>query len=103
VVRKRGEAGKDLEKVYRMICWKELHLLAYQNLYANKGALTPGIVPDDTVDGMSFAKIETIVDTLKARTYIWKPSRRTDIVKRDGKSKRPLGMPITVSYYTSFK
>ena len=51
VVRKRGEAGKDLEKVYRMVCCKELYLLAYQNLYANNGALTPGIVPDDTVDG----------------------------------------------------
>ena len=40
VARKRGQEGKNLEKVYRMICCEEMYLLAYDKLYANEGALT---------------------------------------------------------------
>ena len=79
--------------MYRILCCKELYLLAYQNLYANPGALAPGTDPNDTVDGMSLAKIERLIEILKNRAYTWKPARRTYILKRDGKSKRPLGMP----------
>jgi len=50
VARKRGQEGKNLEKVYRMICCEEMYLLAYDKLYANDGALTPGTDPKDTVD-----------------------------------------------------
>lgn len=94
VVNKRGKAETELRRVYYNICKnKELYLRAYANLYANKGALTPGIDPDDTVDGMSMKRIEGIIEKLKRREYVWKPVRRTYIPKRDGKSKRPLGMP----------
>jgi group II intron reverse transcriptase/maturase len=93
VVRKRGEAKKGLRRVYRIICCQELYLLAYSHLYANKGALTPGVDPADTVDGMSMARIDTIIDTLKRHEYEWKPVRRTHILKRDGKRTRPLGIP----------
>lgn len=94
IVRKRGEAGKELRRVYyNLVNQKELYLMAYKNLYANKGALTPGIDSDDTVDGMSIERIDTIRDKLKNREYEWKPARRTYTLKRDGKSKRPLGMP----------
>jgi retron-type reverse transcriptase len=94
IVRKRGEAGKELRRVYyHLVNQKELYLMAYMNLYANTGALTPGIDPDDTIDGMSLDRIETIMDKLKNRTYEWKPARRTYVLKRDGKRKRPLGMP----------
>ena len=77
--------------------------MAYAKLYANKGALTPGIDPHDTVDGMSQKKIDNIIDKLSKNAYHWKPVRRTYIEKKDSKKRRPLGMPITVSYYTSFK
>jgi group II intron reverse transcriptase/maturase len=93
VVRKRGEAGKNLEKVYRMICCEELYLLAYQKLYANMGALTPGVDPKDTIDGMSLDTIHAIIHELKNRQYVWKPARRIYILKQDGRSKRPLGVP----------
>jgi retron-type reverse transcriptase len=93
IVRKRGKSGKELKKVYKIIRCKELYLMAYAKLYANKGALTPEIDPEDTVDGMSIERIETIIDTLKKREYEWKLARRTYILKRDGKRKRPLGMP----------
>jgi len=94
VVRKRGEARSELRRVYSNIARnKELYLLAYANLYGNAGALTPGVAPDDTVDGMSEARIATIMGKLRRREYRWKPVRRTYILKRDGIQKRPLGMP----------
>jgi len=76
--------------------------MAYAKLYANKGALTPGTDPEDTVDGMSLRKIETMIKNLQEKTYQWKPTRRVYIPKKNGRL-RPLGMPITVSYSTSFK
>ncbi len=94
IVRKRGEEKAKIERVYGNIKNnKELFLIAYANLYANEGALTPGTNPEDTVDGMSTEKIDTIIEELKAGDYQWKPTRRTYILKRDGVSKRPLGMP----------
>ena len=44
MVRKHEEAGSNLYRVYDEIASnKGLYLRAYTNLYANKGALTPGI------------------------------------------------------------
>jgi hypothetical protein len=78
VVRKRGEAEAELKRVYYNLATnQELYLVAYANLYANKGALTPGTNPEDTADGMSLERIEHMLDKLKRREYPWKPTRRT--------------------------
>ena len=75
-VRNRGTAQAELRRVYyNIVTNKELFLKAYANLYANDGAMTPGVNPDDTVDGMSIKRIETIMDRLKKRTYRWTPVR----------------------------
>ena len=103
IVRKRGEAGTELRRVYRMIRHKDFYLSAYSNLYANAGATTKGVDPKDTIDGMSLQRIDTIIAKLTTGTYQWKPVRRTYIPKKTGKKTRPIGVPITVSYYTSFK
>ena len=67
VVRKRGEAQAELRRVYSNICKRKgLFLRAYSNLYANKGALTPGADASDTVDDMSLERIDRIQDKLKA-------------------------------------
>ena len=104
IVRKRGEKHAELKEVYQnIIRRKELFLMAYAKLYANTGALTPGTNPEDTVDGMSLKRIDTIIEKLKEKNYTWTPVRRTYIEKKNSKKRRPLGIPITVSYYTSFK
>ena len=93
-VRNRGKAQAELRRVYyNIVTNKELFLKAYANLYANDGAMTPGVNPDDTVDGMSIKRIETIMDRLKKRTYRWTPVRRTYIEKKNSNKKRPLGLP----------
>ncbi|GAK58587.1 RNA-directed DNA polymerase [Candidatus Vecturithrix granuli] len=92
IVRQKGERRKTLRKVYRNIRNGELFLMAYGKLYANKGAATKGTVKTDTVDGISLARIETIIGDLKNGMYKWKPARRTHIPKSDRKIS-PLGMP----------
>ena len=63
VLRDRGEKGLPLERLYRQLFNEQLFLMAYGRIYANRGAMTPG-VDGDTPDGMSLAKIRQIIDTL---------------------------------------
>ena len=44
------------------------------------------------MDGMSLAKIEQIIGTLRRERWRWRPVRRAYVPKRDGK-RRPLGLP----------
>jgi len=92
VVHELGTKGYPLTGVYRRIQDKELFLMAYGKLYANQGATTAGTDPKDTVDGMSVKRIEEILEQLHNGAYHWKPVRRVEIPKANGK-KRPLGIP----------
>lgn len=68
VIRKRGERGLPVERLYRQLFNPQLYLLAYGRIYANKGAMTPG-VSAETADGMSLEKIDSIIDALRAERY----------------------------------
>jgi group II intron reverse transcriptase/maturase len=91
VIRERGRRGLPLERLYRQLFNKELFLVAYGRIYSNQGAMTPGVTRE-TVDGMSLAKIDTMIEALRSESYRWSPARRVYIPKKNGK-KRPLGMP----------
>jgi len=91
VIRERGKQGLPLERVYRLLFNQELYLRAYARLYPNKGAMTKGST-NETVDGMSLAKIEQLIDDLRYERLRWTPVRRVHIPKSNGK-KRPLGIP----------
>jgi group II intron reverse transcriptase/maturase len=52
--------------------------------------MTPGSTPE-TVDGMTLAKIEQLIDDLRHERYRWTPARRVYIPKASGK-RRPLGV-----------
>jgi retron-type reverse transcriptase len=92
VIRERGRRGLPLERLYRQLFNPQLFLLGYGRIYANKGAMTPG-VSRETVDGMSLAKIGSIIGALRSESYRWSPARRVYIPKKNGK-RRPLGMPV---------
>lgn len=92
VVRDRGQRRLPLERVYRNMRNRGLFLKAYANIYANAGAITVGTDPTDTIQGMSVARIDKIIDSLRNGTYQWKPSRRKYIPKKNGKM-RPLSVP----------
>lgn len=91
VIRERGRRGLPVERLYRQLFNPELFLLAYGRIYANDGAMTPGVT-GETVDGMSVAKIAAIIDALRNERYRWRPVKRVYIPKSNGK-KRPLGLP----------
>jgi group II intron reverse transcriptase/maturase len=91
VIGKRGARGLPVERLYRQMFNPQLFLLAYGRIYANKGAMTPGVT-GETVDGMSLAKIEAIIDLLRGERYRWRPVKRVYIPKKNGK-QRPLGLP----------
>jgi hypothetical protein len=92
IIHERGKRGLPLENVYRLLFNPELYLLAYGKIYRNQGAMTPGTT-DETVDGMSLERIQTIIETLRYERYVWSPARRVYIEKKNSTKKRPLGLP----------
>ncbi len=90
-IRKLGEKGIPLTRVYRSLYSEDLFLTAYSHLYSKSGAMTPGTSPD-TVDGMSMERIHAIIEALRYERFHFQPVRRTYIDKPKG-GKRPLGIP----------
>lgn len=80
------------ERLYRNLYNPEFYLLAYKNIYANKGSMTPG-TSGLTIDGMSNKRIERLIASLKSHTYQPSPARREYIAKKNSGKKRPLGIP----------
>jgi hypothetical protein len=70
VLRERGRRGLPCEQLYRQLFNPQLYLLAYGRIYANKGAMTPGVT-QETVDGMSLPRIERIVDARAGYLEDW--------------------------------
>src|SRR5271165_5597658 len=91
VLRERGRKGLPCEQLYRQMFNRELYLLAYGNIYSNKGAMTPG-ASEETADGMSGDKIDQITGLMRHERYRFAPARRVYIPKRTG-VLRPLGLP----------
>ena len=65
--------------------------VAYQKIASNEGSTTKGS-DGRSIDGMSLARIETLIASLKDESYQPHPSRRVHIPKKNGKM-RPLGIP----------
>lgn len=91
VLRERGRRGLPLERLYRQLFNEQLFLMAYGRIYANHGAMTPG-VDGITPDGMSLDTIRDIVGRLRTQRYRFAPVRRVLIPKKNG-TMRPLGLP----------
>ncbi len=91
VISKRGERGLPLENIYRLLYNRNLYLRAYGRLYSNQGAMTEGTTVE-TVDGMSLAKIDRIIEALRYERFRWTPVRRVNLPKPNG-GTRPLGIP----------
>lgn len=78
-------------RLYRYLLREDIYYAAYQKLYANKGAMTPG-TDGDTADGFGAVYVHTLIQELANGTYQPKPVRRQYIPKANGKT-RPLGVP----------
>lgn len=90
---KSQEKEYRFERLYRNLYNPEFYWLAYRNLYANGGSMTPG-VDGTTMDGMGQQRIDRLIQSLKDQSYQPKPARRTYIPKKSNpEKKRPLGIP----------
>jgi group II intron reverse transcriptase/maturase len=92
-IRQASKKNKEesFTRLYRYLLRPDIYYLAYENLYANNGAATRGI-NNDTADGFSEKKVQSIIRSLTDGSYTPSPARRTYIPKRNGKM-RPLGIP----------
>src|SRR5258707_462030 len=90
-MRKLGESGLPLTRVYRQLYNRNLYLVAYAKLYRNAGALTKG-TSDQTIDGMSVKRIDDIIEDMRNERFRFAPARRVWIDKKNGQT-RPLGIP----------
>ena len=95
VLNNLNEHSKDssykFERLYRLLFNEELFYVAYQKIASNGGSTTKGS-DGRSIDGMSLARIETLIASLKDESYQPHPSRRVHIPKKNGKT-RPLGIP----------
>lgn len=88
---KSCEKTYQYKRLYRNLYNPAFFLLAYQNIYAGLGNMTPG-VDGLTLDGMGMERIQQTIDRLKDFSYKPTPARRQYIPKKSG-GKRPLGIP----------
>ena len=95
VLNSLNEHSKDsdykFERLYRILFNKEMYGIAYQKIASNGGCTTKGS-DGQSIDDMSIARIESLIETLKNESYQPQPARRVYIPKKNGKT-RPLGIP----------
>lgn len=84
------EENYKYERLYRNLYNEDFYLQALQNIYSNKGVMTPGI-DGLTLDGYGKERIDKIIESIKNHSYQPKPVRRQYIKKKNGKM-RPLGI-----------
>lgn len=85
VLNSLNEHSKDssykFERLYRLLFNEELFYVAYQKIASNEGSTTKGS-DGRSIDGMSLARIETLIASLKDESYQPHPSRRVHISRR---------------------
>jgi group II intron reverse transcriptase/maturase len=88
-----SQEGKRINGLFRlMLSDRLLWQQAYISLAPNKGAVTPGIDAQNTLDGYSPSRVDWILGALADGSYRFTPVRRVYIPKATG-GKRPLGLP----------
>ena len=90
VLKSLTEKSKDesykFQRLYRNLYNPEFYYLALKNIYANKGAMTPG-ADGVTLDCFSEKRIARIIESLKNHSYQPKPARREYIPKKSNPKK----------------
>ena len=94
ILKNLGDKAKDksyqFKRLYRNLYNPEMYLLAYQKIASSEGSMTAG-TDGNTLDGMSMARVNRIIASLKDHSYQPNPVRRQYIKKKNGKM-RPLGI-----------
>jgi group II intron reverse transcriptase/maturase len=87
--------GYMYERLYRNLYNPDFYLLAYKKIATSPGSMTTG-TDGLSIDQMSMARINRIIESIKDQSYQPNPARRTYIAKKNNSAKkRPLGIPST--------
>ncbi len=86
-----SKKGKRINGLFRLLENPMLWLQAYINIYANKGATTPG-TDGKSLDRFSMERVQRLIKEIKEDHYRFNPVKRVYIPKANGK-QRPLGIP----------
>lgn len=78
-------------EIYSLLFEKELYILAYEKIKSKPGNMTKG-TDNKTLDEFSIELIEETIKLIQKEEFKFKPSRRIEIPKANGKT-RPLGIP----------
>ena len=68
-----------------------IYIMAYQNIYGNKGAFTVGIDKNDTLNNFNLDRIHRLIETIKNKTYNPNLVKRINLLKENG-TARPLAI-----------
>ncbi|MBV8337609.1 MAG: hypothetical protein JO358_19665 [Alphaproteobacteria bacterium] len=93
-IRNLSRQGKRINGLFRLMLSPFLWEQAYAEIAPNRGALTKGVT-DNTLDGFSLERVQSLISRISAGTYRFTPVRRVYIPKPDGKKLRPLGVPTS--------
>jgi group II intron reverse transcriptase/maturase len=85
----KAAVNKDL---FRILCNRELLVIAYNKIKSKPGNMTPG-TDNLTLDGISDTFLDEIIYDLKHHKFSFKPVRRAYIPKGNTDKLRPLGIP----------
>ena len=95
ILKNLGDKAKDksyqFKRLYRNLYNPEMYLLAYQKIASSEGSMTAG-TDGNTLDGMSMARVNRIIASLKDHSYQPQPAKRKYIAKKNSSKKRPLGI-----------
>jgi group II intron reverse transcriptase/maturase len=81
---KFGRKGTPLTRIYPKLYKRELYIGAYNKIYSNDGAMTEGVDPTDTIDGMNLRLIDGITAKMRREQYRFKGTRKAKIPKAKG-------------------
>ena len=87
----RRKEDLKVSEIYPFMSNMKMYEIAYQKLKSNPGNMTPGI-NETTLDGISKEVFQGIIDSMKDETFRFKPGRRVNIPKANGKTR-----PITIA------
>jgi RNA-directed DNA polymerase len=91
-IRNLSRQGKRINGLLRLMLSPLLWEQAYAEIAPNRGALTRGVT-ENTLDGFSLERVQSLISRISAGTYRFTPVRRVYIPKPEGKKLRPLGVP----------
>lgn len=91
IIKTRSINKCEINNIYPLLYKQQFYLTAYNKLSKNSGSLTPGET-NETIDGMSLKRIDTIIDEMRYERYKWHKLRQVDIPKSNG-GFRTLSIP----------